>query len=67
MPRDNRCMCMAYVCLNVCFSDCVGVCVGSVDNNTGSYMFMCMERNEGSKSMICISIRCHCRLFSIIA
>ena len=26
MPRDNRCMYMAQVCFNVCYSDCVGVC-----------------------------------------
>ena len=26
MPRDNRCMYMAYVCFYVCCSDCVGVC-----------------------------------------
>ena len=26
MPRDNRGMYMAYVCVYVCCSDCVGVC-----------------------------------------
>ena len=26
MPRDNRRMYMAYVCLCLCCSDCVGVC-----------------------------------------
>ena len=26
MPRDNRCMYMAHVCIYVCCSDCVGVC-----------------------------------------
>ena len=26
MPRDNRCMYMAHVCLYVCCSDCVEVC-----------------------------------------
>ena len=26
MPRDNRCIYMAYVCFYVCWSDCVGVC-----------------------------------------
>ena len=26
MPRDNRCMYIAHVCLYVCCSDCMGVC-----------------------------------------
>ena len=26
IPRDNRCIYMAHVCVYVCCSDCVGVC-----------------------------------------
>ena len=38
MPRDNRCMYMAHVCLYVCRSDCVWVygnvcCVAAVVEN----------------------------------
>ena len=42
MPRDNRCMYMAHVCLYVCCSDCVGVCgnvccVAAVVKNSGFF------------------------------
>ena len=46
MPRDNRCMYMAQVCLYVCCSNCVGVC-GNVccvaDSIKDSLKAVCME------------------------
>ena len=65
MPRDNRCMYMAHVCVYVCCSDCVQVCgnigcVAAVVEDSvlalvcGSMVYVCVRDMMDVVFSVCI-------------